>query len=70
MYSRFSNSQTKLWVLTLGVVISLLAFSPPCAPWKVSTPQIIEDFVEEARNDVGSNRVKDRFLHLFEGLSD
>ena len=70
MYSRISNSQTRLWVLTLGIVISLLAFSPPCAPWKASTPKAIEELIEEAKIDGDHSKMKDRVLDLFEGLSD
>lgn len=70
MYSRISNSQTKLWVLTLGIAISVLAFSPPCAPWKSSTGEMLMDLKEEIRAEVNHGKVKDRVRTIFEDLSD
>ena len=46
MSTQSLKPQTKLWVVALGIVISITLFTPPCFPLKESANQEWEKFME------------------------
>lgn len=66
MYSLSSKPRTKLWVVTLGIVISIIIFTPPCSPLMEFVSDAWGKLVEITSNHINKEKVESGIVDFIE----
>ncbi len=67
MYSLSTKPQTKLWVVTLGIVISIIIVTPQDFPLKASLAGVWTKLVEIKNSHIDQETLGSDIVEFFEG---